>query len=65
MKYSISIILPSLNEIKSLQKTLIILNKIKVNKELIIIYSNKISKKLVKKEIFFLKQNYKNLKYIS
>ena len=38
MKYSISIILPILNEIKSLKKTLIILDKIKVNKEFIIIY---------------------------
>ena len=56
MKYSISIILPILNEIKSLKKTLIILDKIKVNKEFIIIYSNKLSKKLVKKEIFFLKK---------
>lgn len=65
MKYSISIILPILNEIKSLKKTLIILNKIKVNKEFIIIYSNKLTKKLVKKEIFFLKKKYKNLKHFS
>ena len=54
MKYSISIILPILNEINSLKKTLLILNKIKVDKEFIVIYSNKLTKKSVRDEINFL-----------
>ena len=62
MKYSISIILPILNEINSLKKTLLILNKIKVNKEFIVIYSNKLTKSSVKNEIYSLKKKYKNLK---
>ena len=59
MKYSISIILPILNEINSLKKTLLILNKIKVNKEFIVIYSNKLTKSSVKNEIYSLKKNIK------
>ena len=59
MKYSISIILPILNEINSLKKTLLILNKIKVDKEFIVIYSDKLTKDLVKNEINFLKKNIK------
>ena len=43
-KYSISIILPILNEIESLKKTLKIINSIDVQKEYIIIYSKKIDK---------------------
>ena len=62
MKYSISIILPILNEINSLKKTLQILNKIKVDKEFIVIYSNKLTQDLVKDEIHLLKKKYKNLK---
>ena len=62
MKYSISIILPILNEINSLKKTLLILNKIKVDKEFIIIYSKKLTKSSVKNEIISLKKKYKNLK---
>jgi glycosyltransferase involved in cell wall biosynthesis len=62
-KYSISIILPILNEINSLKKTLLILNNIKVEKEYIIIYSDKLTNTLVQKEIFNLKKKYKNLKY--
>ena len=62
--YSISIILPILNEIHSLKKTLKILNKInKVDKEYIIIFSKKLTNKSVKKRIFNLKKKYKNLKY--
>ena len=64
MKYSISIILPILNEINSLKKTLIILNKIKVDKEFIVIYSNKLTKNSVKIEIKSLTKKYKNLKYL-
>ena len=62
MKYSISIILPILNEINSLKKTLQILNKIRVDKEFIVIYSNKLTQDLVKDEIHCLKKKYKNLK---
>ena len=62
MKYSISIILPILNEINSLKKTLQILNKIKVDKEFIVIYSNNLTQDLVKVEIHSLKKKYKNLK---
>lgn len=65
MKYSISIILPILDEIKSLKKTLLILNKIKVDKEFIVIYSNKLTKNSVKNEIISLKKKYKNLKCLS
>lgn len=60
--YSISIILPILNEINSLKKTINILNKIKEEKEYLVIYSNKLSSNSVKKEIFQLKKKYKNLK---
>ena len=63
MKYSLSIILPFLNEINSLKKTLSILNKIKFEKEFLIIYSAKLTKKKIKKEIFSLKKKYKNFKY--
>ena len=51
MKYSISIILPILNEINSLKKTLSVLDRIKVDKEYLVIYSNKLTKKSVKNEI--------------
>jgi glycosyltransferase involved in cell wall biosynthesis len=63
MKYSISIIIPILNEINSLKKTLLIINKIKVEKEFIIIFSQKLTSNLVKNEIVCLKKKYKNLKY--
>ena len=53
MKYSISIILPVLNEIISLKKTLLIIDKIKVDKEFLIIYSDKLTKSSVKKQIIF------------
>ena len=56
MKYSISIILPILNEINSLKKTLQILNKIQVDKEFIVIYSNKLTQDSVKVEIHSLKK---------
>ena len=62
MNYSISIILPILNEINSLKKTLIIINKIKVDKEFIVIYSEKLTKNLVKDEINSLKKKYKNFR---
>jgi hypothetical protein len=56
MNYSISIILPILNEINSLKKTLLIINKIKVDKEFIVIYSEKLTKNSVKDEINSLKK---------
>ena len=62
MKYSISIILPILNEINSLKKTLQILDKIRVDKEFIVIYSNKLTQDSVKDELHTLKKKYKNLK---
>tara|TARA_Y100001970_G_scaffold237449_1_gene297948 strand:- start:2211 stop:2906 length:696 start_codon:yes stop_codon:yes gene_type:complete len=62
-KYSISIILPIINEINSLKKTLFILNKLKVEKEFIIIFSKKLTNKNVSNQIFNLKKKYKNLKY--
>ena len=62
MKYSISIILPILNEINSLKKTLHILDKIRVDKEFIVIYSNKLTQDSVKDEFYSLKKKYKNLK---
>jgi len=37
-QYSLSIIIPIMNEINSLKKTLIIIDKIKVKKEYVIIY---------------------------
>ena len=62
MNYSISIILPILNEINSLKKTLLILNKIKVDKEFIVIYSKQLTRNSVKDEIIFLKKKYQNFK---
>lgn len=63
MKYSISIIIPILNEINSLKKTLLIIKKIKVEKEFIIIFSQRLTSNSVKNEIISLKKKYKNLKY--
>ena len=65
MNYSISIILPILNEINSLKKTLLIINKIKVDKEFIVIYSEKLTKNSVKDEINSLKKNIKILDVLS
>ena len=62
MNYSISIILPILNEINSLKKTLLIINKINVDKEFIVIYSEKLTKNSVKDEINSLKKKYKNFR---
>ena len=59
-KYSISIILPILNEISLALK---IINSINVNKEYIVIYSKKLTDKSTKEKIFDLKKKYKNLKY--
>ena len=61
--YSVSIILPILNEINSLKKTLKILDKINVNKEFLIIYSDKITEINIKKQIFKLKTKYKNIRF--
>ena len=58
--YSVSIILPILNEINSLKKTIKILNKIKVKKEYLVIYSKKLTNKLVKNELKKLKKKNKN-----
>lgn len=59
--YSVSIILPILNEINSLKKTIKILDKIKVKKEYLIIFSKKLTNIKVKKEIIKLKTKYKNM----
>ena len=61
--YSVSIILPILNEINSLKKTIKILEKIKVKKEYLIIFSSKLTNLKVIKEISKLKLKNKNLKY--
>ena len=61
--YSVSIILPILNEINSLKKTIKILEKIKVKKEYLIIFSTKLTNLKVIKEISKLKLKNKNLKY--
>ena len=61
--YSVSIILPILNEINSLKKTIKILNRIKVKKEYLVIYSKKLTNKLVKNELKKLKKKNKNLNY--
>ena len=63
--YSVSIILPILNEINSLKKTIKILEKIKVKKEYLIIFSSKLTNLKVIKEISKLKLQHKNLKYFS
>ena len=62
MKYSVSIILPVLNEINSLKKTLFILNKIKIEKEYLIVFSKSLTKKTTKDAINKLKKKYKNFK---
>ena len=52
-KYSLSIIIPFLNETKSLNKTIKVISKIKIKKEIIVI----ISKKLIFAETkFFLER---------
>ena len=63
--YSVSIILPILNEINSLKKTIKILDKIDVQKEYLIIYSEKLTNDRVKKEIIYLKKRNKNISYKS
>ena len=64
-KFSISIILPFLNEINSLKKTIAILEKIKFEKEYIIIFSNELTNKKNKFELQKLKKSFKNLRYFS
>ena len=54
-KYSLSIIIPIIDEINSLKKTLSILNNIRIKKEYIIIYSNKFTPQSTQKKIFKLK----------
>ena len=61
--YSISIILPILNEIKSLEKTIKILEKIKVKKEYLVIYSKKLTNVNVLYNLEKYKKRYKNLKF--
>ena len=63
-KFSISIILPFLNEINSLKKTIAILEKIKFKKEYIVIFSNKLTIKN-KLELQKLKKSFKNLRYFN
>ena len=65
MKYSISIILPVLNEIKSLTKTIKILNKINIEKEFIVIFSKDLTENKVKQNIYSLKKKNKNFKCYS
>ena len=55
-QYSLSIIIPIMSEINSLKKTLKIIDKIKVRKEYLIIYSKKFTPLEIQKEIFKLKK---------
>ena len=64
-KFSISIILPFLNEINSLKKTIVILEKIEFPKEYIIIYSNELTHKKNKLELKKLKKSFKNFRCFS
>ena len=64
-KFSISIILPFLNEINSLKKTISILEKIKFQKEYIVIFSNKLTIKKNKLELKKLRKSFKNLRYFN
>ena len=64
-QYSLSIIIPTMNEINSLKKTLKIIEKIKVKKEYLIIYSNQFTPLNIQKEIFKLKKKYKHLNLLS
>tara|TARA_E500000178_G_scaffold320314_1_gene343330 strand:+ start:3560 stop:4261 length:702 start_codon:yes stop_codon:yes gene_type:complete len=64
-QYSLSIIIPIMNEINSLKKTLKIIDKIKVKKEYLIIYSKKLTPPNIQKEIFRLQKKYRYLRYFS
>tara|TARA_A100001015_G_C14820634_1_gene644548 strand:- start:149 stop:850 length:702 start_codon:yes stop_codon:yes gene_type:complete len=61
--YSLSIIIPIMDEINSLKKTIKILERTKVKKEYLIIYSQKFTPLIVKKELSYLKNKYKNLNF--
>ena len=63
--YSVSIILPILNEINSLKKTLEIISHNNVEKEFIVVFSKQLTSLNVIKELENLKNNYKNLKLFS
>ena len=63
MNYSISIILPILNEFNSLKKTIEILNMIQVEKEFIVILSKNLTTKKTKENIIKLKKKFKKIKY--
>ena len=64
-KYTISILLPFLNEINSLKKTILLLEKIKLKKEYIVIYSRSLTLEDNKLELKNLKRLYPNLRYFS
>jgi hypothetical protein len=64
-KYTISILLPFLNEINSLKKTILLLEKIKLKKEYIVIYSKSLTLEDNKLELKKLKRLYPNLRYFS
>ena len=59
LNYTVSIIIPIINEIISLKKTLLIINKIPIKKEFIIIYSEKLTNKKTLDEIKKIKKNIK------
>jgi len=62
-QYSLSIIIPIMNEINSLKKTIKIIEKTKIKKEYLIIYSNQFTPLNIQKEIFRLKKRYKHLSH--
>jgi glycosyltransferase involved in cell wall biosynthesis len=59
-KYSLSVIIPMINEIKSLTKTIKIINKIKCKKEYLIIISKKLTDLKMQKKLNTLKRKYSN-----
>lgn len=61
-KYSLSIIIPLLNEKKSIAKTLKIISKIQIRKEIIIIISKKLTTKETKVFLKKLKKSYNEIK---
>ena len=63
IKYSLSIIIPCLNEVLSLKKTIKIISKNKIKKEIIVILSKKLTTLKTLNEIKKLKKANKEIKY--
>lgn len=63
-EYTLSIVIPMLNELNSLKKTLKIINKIKIKKEFLIIIAKAKTNSENIKELFKLKKKYNSLKLL-